>query len=122
MAIVVTNWKMYVHPLDAYVDGEQKPIPWLKGSNAPVSIDLGPALEEGEAVIGPTVTLSRLPASHETDYSDYAAGLEGSPVITDTFVSHVLQNLEVGYVYRMNVVFGATDNQRGRSQLVACYE
>lgn len=121
MTLIVTNWQLYVHKFDAFVDGEQEPISWLFGSNAPVSIDLGPALEEGEVVTNPIVTLRHLPAIGETDYVDVSDDcLEGAPVITGTWVSHILQDLERGRVYRMEVIFGATNNQRGRSQLVEC--
>jgi hypothetical protein len=122
MTIVVTNWQMRVTRLDASVDGKQQPIPWLYGSNASVSIDLAPALEHGEEVENPVVSLRRLPASNETDYTTFASGLEGSPVVTDTFVSQVLQNLERGCVYRLEVLFGATNNRRGVSQLIECVE
>lgn len=127
MTLIVTNWQMYVTPLDAYVvdplDGQRKqmPIPWGFGSNAPISIDLTPALEDGEVVTNPTVTLLRLPSSTETDYATYALGLDGGPTVTGAIVSQVLQDLARGYVYRMEVLFGATDNQRKASQLVACY-
>jgi len=127
MTIIVTNWQLYVHELDAYVPDEngklaKRPIPWLYGSNAPVSIDLALALEENESITNPIVTLEYLPAIGETDYVDVSGScLEGVPVVTGTFVSHLLKDLVRGRVYRMKVLFGATDNQRGRSQLVRCF-
>jgi hypothetical protein len=120
MAIISTNWQSQVTDLDAYVQGEQKPIPWLYGSNAPVSIDLAPALDEGEAIVDPTAQLFILHASGETDYVEYALGLEGTIGIAGTIVSQVLQDLERGRVYRLEVLFGAVNNRRGRSEMIKC--
>lgn len=121
MTLIITNWQLYIHNLDSTIDDEHKPLSWLFGSNAPVMIDLGPALEDGESVTNPIVTLTHLPAIGETDYVDVSADcLEGDPVVTDTFVSHLLKDLVRGRVYRMEVIFGATNNQRGVSELVQC--
>jgi hypothetical protein len=121
MTIITTNWQSKVTPLDAYVQGEQKPIPWLFGSNAPVSIDFTNTLEEGEVIVSPIATLLRMPASGETDYTEFPEGLEGGPVISGVFVSHILQDLERGYVYRLEVLIGADNNRRGASELVQCF-
>jgi hypothetical protein len=122
MPIPIVNWRARINPTDADVDGEPQPVPWLFGSNAAVGLDLSNALNAGEVITSPVSTLRRLPAFGETDYTDDPGKLLGGPVVTGTFVTQRLQNLERGYVYRWEVLFGASDNRRGRSLLVRCGE
>lgn len=118
---MITNWQSHVIPLDALVEGKQQPISVLFGANVPISIDLTADLDEGEVITNPVVTLWQLPAIDETDYVEYPDGLEGTPVVTGAIVSQVIQDLERGRVYRMELLFGDDNLRRGPSQLIACY-
>lgn len=122
MSILVTDWRSRVTPLDARVQGDRKPVPWLYGSNAPVYIDARPLLAPGESVVNLTSSFRRLPAVGEGDYADATPLLEGSPTQSLGIVKQVLQNLERGRVYRWEILFGPADNRRGQSLLVECVE
>lgn len=124
MTIFVTDWRGRMSPLDILVnvDGEDQPVPFLYGTTTPVYIDMAALLLSGESITNVVVTVRRLPATGETDYTDAANTLVGAPDVNGTVVAQRLQNLERGRVYRVEMLLGAADNRRGASILVQCTE
>jgi hypothetical protein len=124
MAIKDTDWRERLTPLDILVniDGEEQPVPWLYGTTSPVFVDVSEQLDTDELVTNLVVTLRRLPTAGEADYSTADDKIAGAADIAGSMISQRLQNLERGRVYRMELLFGPSDNRRGASILVQCTE
>jgi hypothetical protein len=120
--MATAHYRNFLTALDAEVDGQQQPVPWMYGSDAPVRLDLASRLDEGESVTNPVCTLRELPVGSGTTYTDVAAKLDGSPSVSGTVVVQGLHNLDRDRIYRLEVLFGAANNRRGASLLVHCVE
>jgi hypothetical protein len=121
VAILITNWRNYVTPLDATIDGKQQPVWVMQGFDAPVYLDISSRLDAGEVLTTVTTTVLQLPAQGEAGFADVSVGIKAAaPSIVDTVVSQRLHGMVAGRVYRLEVTFGAVGNVRGASLLVGC--
>lgn len=124
MAVMPTDWHARAQEMGdllILVDGQRKPWPFLRGSDAPVEIDMADHLAVGESLTNPVLKLWRMYALGETADADVTAtAIPDAPVISGATIQQRVKTLDAGRYYLLEVLHGAAGNRRGPGMIIRC--